>query len=559
MGNKKYGLKWIFQKTIKCRLQMIIYALLALCIPIIQLLFAYFMKLYIDVAVGSSEMSLFYIALYSIAAIIAGGIVMMINSVLAKNIYGTNENNLRTELMDIILSRRLLDISKQHSGELLTRLTADIQAVSSCYITIAENIIGGLASALFAVAALFFLNWKIALILIILTPLMMSLMGALTPQIQKVSAADKNCDEINRSIMQENLNKILLIKTYSMQIKITEKMKSAYTNKLKSGMVLGAWEGAAMFVGALSGNVMSLVTLGLGSYFVLKDETTVGSLIMIVQLLNYIITPLTKFPAAVAQIGQAVASSERIGEIYELPSEQINNALESVNVQKLYAENLSFAYTQEKNILNNIDLSFSKGTVTGIIGKSGSGKSTLLKLLMGLYTPQNGTVKLEYDSGTLSRSDIITQVAYVPPSDYLFSGTVAENIIMSEKNAVQNQMQEAALKANVLDFINSMPNGFDTVLGEYGNTVSSGQAQRIAIARAIYKKSTVFIFDEPTANLDGDSIMKFQASVKKLAEDNICIIVTHDTLTVDICDKVYVLSDGFVTEKIQSTTNKQKA
>lgn len=558
MENKKYGLKWIFQKMKKCRLQMIIYALLALCIPIIQLLFAYFMKLFIDVAVGSSEMSLLDIALYSIAAIIAGGAVMMINSVLAKNIYGTNENNLRTELMDIILSRRLIEISKQHSGELLTRLTADIQSVSSCYITIAENIIGGLASALFAVTALFFLNWKIAVILIILTPLMTSLMGALTPQIQKVSAADKNCDEINRSIMQENLNKILLIKTYSMQAKITEKMKSAYKNKLKSGMVLGAWEGAAMFVGALSGNVMSLVTLGLGSYFVLKGETTVGSLIMIVQLLNYIITPLTKFPAAVAQIGQAAASSERIGEIYELPSEQLNNTLGSVNVQKLYAENLSFAYTQDNNILNTINLSFSKGLVTGIVGKSGSGKSTLLKLLMGLYTPQNGTVKLEYDSGTFSGSDIITQVAYVPPSDYLFSGTVAENIIMSEENAVQNQIQEAALKANVLDFINSMPNGFDTVLGEDGNTVSSGQAQRIAIARAIYKKSKIFIFDEPTANLDEDSIIKFQAAVKKLAEDNICIIVTHDTSTVDICDKVYVLSDGVVTEKIQGTNNKQK-
>ncbi len=550
MGNKKYGLKWIFQKTKKCRLQMIIYAVLALCIPIIQLLFAYFMKLFIDVAVGSSNRSLLDIALYSIAAIITGGAVMMINFVLAKNIYGTTENNLRTELMGIILSRRMIDISKQHSGELLTRLTADIQAVSSCYITIADNIIGGLASVLFAVAALFFLNWKIAVILIILTPLMMSLMGALTPQIQKVSAADKNCDEINRSIMQENLNKIVLIKTYSMQTKITEKMKSAYKNKLKSGMILGAWEGVAMFVGALSGNAMSLVTLGLGSYFVLKGETTVGSLIMIVQLLNYIITPLTKFPAAVAKIGQAAASSERIGEIYELPSEQVNNTLSSVNVQKLYAENLSFAYTEGKNILNNINLIFSKGVVTGIVGKSGSGKSTLLKLLIGLYTPQSGLVKLEYDSGTLSGSDIITQVAYVPPCDYLFSGTVAENIIMSEKNAIQNQMQEAALKANVFDFINSMPNRFDTILGEDGNTVSSGQAQRIAIARAIYKKGKIFIFDEPTANLDEDSIIKFQATVKKLAEDNICIIVTHDTSTVDICDKVYVLSDGFVTEKI---------
>lgn len=112
MENKKYGLKWILQKTKKCILQMIIYTLLALCIPIIQLLFAYFMKLFIDVAVGSSDRSLLNIALCSIAAIIAGGAVMMINSVLAKNIYGTNENNLRTELMDIILSRRMINISK---------------------------------------------------------------------------------------------------------------------------------------------------------------------------------------------------------------------------------------------------------------------------------------------------------------------------------------------------------------------------------------------------------------------------------------------------------------
>lgn len=552
MENKKYGLKWIFQKTNKCKLQMIIYAILALCIPIIQLLFAYFMKLFIDIAVSNSDMALIDIALYSIAAIIAGGIVMMINSVLAKNIYGTNENNLRTELMEIIMSRRMIDISKQHSGELLTRLTADVQSISMCYITIAENIIGGLASSLFAALTLFFLNWKIAVILIVLTPLMMFFMGALTPQIQKANAADKKYDEINRTVMQENFNKIMLIKTYSMQTKIIEKMKAAYKNKLKSGMILGAWEGFAAFVGTLSGNVMSLVTLGLGSYFVLTGETTVGSLIMIVQLLNYIVTPLAKFPAAVAQIGQAAASSARLGEIYELPQEQINNSLKNVNAETLCAENLSFEYTQDNNILNNVNLSFSKGLVTGIIGKSGSGKSTLLKLLMGLYTPQNGTVKLKYDLETLSGNDIITQVAYVPPNDYLFSGTVAENIIMAEENAVQNQIRDAASKANILDFINSMSDGFDTVLGEDGSTVSSGQAQRIAIARAIYKQSKIFIFDEPTANLDEDSTAKFQSSVKKLAEDNICIIVTHDTSTIDICDKVYVLSDGIITKKINN-------
>lgn len=549
MESKKYGLKWIFQKTNKCRCQMAIYVVLTLCIPVIQLLFAYFMKLFIDTAVGNSDMALHRIAFCSVAAIIAGGIAIMIDSILAKNIYGTNEIHMRTELMDIIMSRRMIDISKQHSGELLTRLTADIQAISSCSIAIADHLIGGLASALLAAIALFFLNWKIAVILIVLTPLMMLLMGALTPRIQKTSAADKKYDEINRTFLQENLNKIVLIKTYSMQAKIIGKMKAAYQNKLKSSMVLGAWEGFAAFAGTLSGNIMSLATLGLGSYFVLAGETTVGSLIMIVQLLNYIVTPLAKFPVAVAQIGQAAASSARLGEIYELPQEHINDSLGILNAKMLCAENLSFEYTQNNSILNNISLSFPKGAVTGIIGKSGSGKSTLLKLLMGLYTPQNGTVKLEYDGGMLSGNDIITQVAYVPSGDYLFSGTIAENIIMQDDSAVQNIMQDAASKANIADFINSMPNGFDTVLGEDGSTVSSGQAQRIAIARAIYKKSKIFIFDEPTANLDADSTAKFQSAVKKLAGDNICIIVTHDTSTIDICDKVYVLSGGSVVEK----------
>ncbi len=552
MENKKYELRWIWEKTKKCRPQMIIYTVLVLCIPVIQLLFAYFMKLFIDIAVGSSDMSLSDVALYSIVSIAAGGIIMMLNSVLAKNIYGITENTLRTELMSVIMSRRLTDISKISGGELLTRLTADIETVSRCCINIAENMIGGLFSALLAAAALFFLNFRIALILIVSMPLTAFLMGLLTPKIQKVSASDKRCDEINRNIMQENLNRIILIKTYSMQGKVTEKINSSYKNKLKSGMVLGAWEGLAVFAGALSGNVLSLVTLGLGSYFVLTNKTTVGSLIMTVQLLNYIITPLTKFSAAVSVTGQAIASSERIGGIYELPFEQADDSVLSVNAQRLYAEKLCFSYAPGENVLENIDLSFSKGTLTGITGKSGSGKSTLLKLLMGLYTPRSGSVGLEYDSGTLSGSDIITHIAYVPPDNFLFSGTIAENILMSEENAAPDKIREAALSANILDFIDSSPKGFDTVLGEGGNTISSGQAQRIAIARAIYKKSKVFVFDEPTANLDNDSIKKFQETVRKLAEDNICIIVSHEPSTIEICDKVYVLSEGNVTEKALS-------
>ena len=321
-------------------------------------------------------------------------------------------------------------------------------------------------------------------------------------------------------------------------------------------MVLGMWEGLALFAGALSGNIMSLVTLGLGAYFVLSGETTVGSLIMIVQLLNYIVNPVTKFPVAIAGVGQAVSSAERIGKIYELSTEKKNDKSQSANVNELSVRNLSFSYDDDKedrescDLLHNLNLTFSKGEVTGIVGKSGSGKSTLLKLLIGLYEPQSGTIELHTEQGTIDGGQITEQVAYVPPDDYLFSGTILENIMMSESEPQMEKINMAASDANILDYIKSLPDGFDTLLGESGNTLSSGQAQRIAIARAIYKNRPVIVFDEPTANLDVDSIEKFHMAVHKLALHNICIVVTHDISTISACDKVYLLDSGKAEEKL---------
>jgi ABC-type bacteriocin/lantibiotic exporter with double-glycine peptidase domain len=554
MEQKRYGFSWIYKKTKGCRSWLIIYTMLVLCMPMIQLSFAFFMKLFIDIATGKSNMSLLRVGLYSIASIIIGGIVMMIHSILVKWIYGKMECRLRMELMNVIFSRRLIALSKQHTGELLTKLTVDIQAVSMCFPTLIDTIVGGAASALFAAAALFFLNGKIAILLLTLTPLLMFLMGALTPHIQKMSAIDKENEERNRSYLGENLSRILLIKTYAMQEKILERSKTIYQKKLKSSITLGMWEGLALFAGALSGNIMSLVTLGLGAYFVLSGETTVGSLIMIVQLLNYIVNPVAKFPVAIAGVGQAVSSAERIGQIYELPGEKKNHKSSSVNGKELVIKNLSFSYDDEAScdLLHNLNLTFAKGEVTGIVGQSGSGKSTLLKLLSGLYEPKNGTIELRTEQGTIGGEQLTEQVAYVPPDNYLFSGTILENIMMSEQKPQIEKINLAASDANILEFIKSLPDGFDTLIGESGNTLSSGQAQRIAIARAVYINRPVIIFDEPTANLDADSIEKFHAAVHKLALNNICIIVTHDISTISACDRIYLLDNGRAEEKLDA-------
>jgi ABC-type multidrug transport system fused ATPase/permease subunit len=547
---QQYTLGWIFSQTKGTRPALALFTVLTVAGAIIELTFAFFIREFINIATGISDGSLLRTGLLSIAFIAVFGLLMMINSVLSRYLYGKTERRLRSNLLNIIFTRRLADISKMHTGDLLTKLTVDTQAVSNCTPIIVTRMIGGLTSAVVATGLLFYLDWRMALIMLGLTPLLMAVMGFVTPRIQKQSAIDKENEESNRSIMQEYLSRTMLVKAYFMQPKATANVSANYAKKLKSGMKVGLWEGFAMFSGSVIGFSMFLVCLGVGAYFVMQGTTTFGDLVAIVQLLNYIVNPIANFAAAIAEVSQAKASAVRIGEICDLPSDVEITAAEPVAATALTAGGLSFSYNGESegNVFEDVSVTFPKGSVTGIVGKSGCGKSTLLKLLIGLYEPKQGSVALKHAGG--ETGDILPQVAYVPPVDYLFSGTVTENIIMSERSPRISALAEAASQANILDFIESLQDGFDTQIGESGGTVSSGQAQRLAIARAIYKKSPIVVFDEPTANLDVESVEKFQAAVRQLAKDKIVIIVTHDISTITVCDRVYVIEEGRVRERI---------
>jgi len=549
---KEYGLHWIYKKTNSLKL-LLLYAFLVIIVTFLTVSLAFFLKVFVDIATGESDKSLLVNGINALGVVFMGGIFIVISTTVAKYISGRTERGLRVEVMDIVLSRRIMDIGKHHTGELLTKLTDDVRAVSNCFVLIIKEMMGNVISALVATIAMFSINWKIALIILVLVPLLMVIISILSPFMEKMSKIDKKNDEITRSMMQENLSRIILIKTYFMRTKIVTKVKDLYSGKLKSGVKLGMWEGIMSFFGTVVSMAMFMIVLGIGAYFVLAGETTVGSLIAIVQLLNYIVNPISKISEAVPLITQATASSSRIGELYSFPADEEVSMSSVVEATELIAENVNFSYGSEEDegsyVLKNISASFPKGCITGIVGVSGSGKSTLLKLLIGLYTPQQGTVRLKHTSGTLTGEEIMSQIAYVPPSDYLFSGTVLENVIMTEDKPNLDEVEDALSRANILEYVQSMPDTLDTLLGESGSSISSGQAQRLAIARAIYKKSPIIVFDEPTANLDVDSIEKFQTTVKLVAKNKICIIVTHDVSTIGVCDKVYVIEQGNISER----------
>jgi len=550
MKEKKYGLGWIFSKMKGMRFLLAICVILVLAETVLTLAIAFFLREFVDIATGHSTLDLLTVGLAAIAVTIFSGIISMVLSIMKQYIIGKTERGLRVELMRVILTRRAEHITKQHTGELLTRLTADVTAVSSVFMGIIRNIVGGLASIVFATAAIFFLHWQMAIIMLVLTPVLMVVMSIFTSPMKKASVKDLRNEEVNRSLMQENLSRLVLNKAYLMQATVSKKIQNAYTAKLRSGIKVGMWQGLIEFLGGFVAWAIFLVCLGVGAFFVLRGDTTLGALVAIVQLLNYVVNPVTSFAGAVTEVGKAMASSKRIGEIMDLPADTALALASAIDATELVAEKVCFSYEgadsgDENTVLNCVDAVFQKGYITGIAGKSGSGKSTLLKLLIGLYAPKDGTVELKYKSGVVSGDEIMAQIAYVPPVDYLFSGAVFDNIIMSEDSARISDMESAAADANILDFIQSLPEGFDTQITESGGNVSSGQAQRIAIARAIYKRSPVVVFDEPTANLDAVSIEKFKSAVKRLAgKGKICIIVTHDVSTIDICDKVYVIEDG---------------
>jgi ABC-type bacteriocin/lantibiotic exporter with double-glycine peptidase domain len=246
-----------------------------------------------------------------------------------------------------------------------------------------------------------------------------------------------------------------------------------------------------------------------------------------------------------SKIAQTKASVDRMRKVMDLPGDVIPPHDLTLIPDNLRVSEVSFSYGDEP-VLKNVCLNIHKSEIVGIMGESGSGKTTLSKIIMGLYEPGNGQVELLSREG-IQINDVLNNVAYVPSDNFLFSTSAAENICMNEPYD-KARLEYAAKAANIYDHISSLPNGFDEQIGEGSNALSSGQAQRIGIARAIYKNSNILIFDEPTASLDSDNIMDILNTIKQVSKDKICILITHDELAMSICDRVIAIKDGFAHE-----------
>jgi ATP-binding cassette subfamily B protein len=299
--------------------------------------------------------------------------------------------------------------------------------------------------------------------------------------------------------------------------------------------------------------LFTIILLWVGGIFALGNEITPGELLSFYALIGYFTGPVSSLLGMNKTIQNALIAADRLFEIMDLEREKEENKvkLTSKMIGDVSFQNVSFRYGSRVIVFRDLNLSIPKGKVTGIVGESGSGKSTLAAILQNLYPIQNGTVRIgDYDLKYIETESLRNMVSIVPQKIDLFAGNVVDNIAVGDLQPDMTKIVSICSGLGIMDFIEKLPNNFNTYLGENGASLSGGQRQRLAIARALYKDPEILVLDEATSSLDSASEQYVQKMVNILKNNQkTIIIIAHRLSTVINCDKIVVLHEGNVIEE----------
>lgn len=540
-AKSRYSFGWIYAQTKGNRRYLVYLVLAGIVLAVVNIGMATVLKGFVDVATGDSQISLAENVAAAFLILVSEGALSMMASVSYRVSCNRIGQRLRLELAGRLYRSRLLEMQDHHVGEYMTNLTEDVEKVSGCIPTIAKNAVGNGLTAVLAVLYLFWLNWKLALLLLICIPLLICCIAIFSPIVQKASRRDKKNEEDIRVYFQDVLEKIALFKIGFMGKKFDVKARGMLEAKVESARRLGAAEGGFSFLNNAMGMAMYLISMGGGAYFVMRGELVVGAMIAVIQLTNYITWPFKAIGDIISNVNQSIVSAERLDRIYSLPEEPEQISAPRKEVSCLQMKGISFRYG-DTCILKGIDADFGKEGIIGIVGESGGGKSTFLKVASGLYLPEEGQVSAVFADGSI-QDNVRPYVGLVPAADLIFRDTIEANICMAMEPD-RERLEQCAAMANISRYIREQEQQYDTVIGDGRQALSSGQEQRIGIARALYQRAGILLFDEPTANLDAESIDIFLDTLDKVAADRICIVVTHDPRVMERCSRVYQMEEG---------------
>jgi ABC-type multidrug transport system fused ATPase/permease subunit len=496
------------------------------------------------------------IALLLIAILLIQSTFSYFRIVLFNNVTEKTLAYLRQDTYNHLIKLPLRFFDKRRVGELNSRISADIILLQETLTTTLAEFIRQLIIIFGGIALLTYTSPKLTLFMLAVLPAIMILARTFGRFIRKFSKQVQAKVAESNTIVEETLQGIQSVKTYTNEYFEIGRYKNKTEEIARIGIVSGRYRGAfsAFIVFGLFGALVAVIWRG--SALLAKGELMAGDLFSFVIYSAFVGGTIGGLASVYTSLQKFIGATEDLFAIFNEPEEDITEVEvlqpSDVITGEITFKNVTFAYPSrpEENVLKNINIQIKPNQMVALVGASGAGKSTIAALLLRLHDPVSGELLFDgKDSRDYSISALRQQIALVPQDIFLFGGTIRENIAYGKTGATDEEIINAAQKANAMEFISRFPEKLDTVVGERGTQLSGGQRQRIAIARAVLKDPKILILDEATSSLDSEAERLVQDALEKLMKGRTSVVIAHRLSTVRKADQILVLNQGQLAEK----------
>ncbi len=462
-------------------------------------------------------------------------------------------HDLRHMLYHHVQRLSLAFYEQQQTGDMVVRLTSDIDAVEDFVSSVLLGMILDVLTLLGMVGVMLYLDWRFTLIALSVTPVMFVVIYRLTRKVKNASREVKKRESALASVVQESMTTVKVVKAFA-----NEEYEESKLDQQSLASVDAALR-ARSIKARLSPTVDIIVAIGtclvllVGVRLVLNGTLTAGALIVFVLYLGRLYKPMKDLSKMTDTLSKSLVAFERIGELMRTESEVVERPGAPAAPPfkgRIELDHVTFGYDGARPILKDVNLAIEPGQTAALVGLTGSGKSTLISLIPRFYDPQAGDVRIDGQSvSEYTLKSVRDQVAFVLQEAVLFRAPVWQNIAYGSPHATREQIVEAAKTANAHEFIVKLPQQYDTLIGERGDTLSGGQRQRIAIARAIIRNTPILLLDEPSAALDSESEELIFEAIGRLMQGKTSITIAHRLATIQKADVIFVLDDGRIVER----------
>ncbi len=531
---------WMWKRSKGYRRQAILNTLIGLLIVFLELAFVWATKLAIDVATDVEHDCTLRFAIALLVGITVFELVLHISSRWVRAILGVRAQNLmRRTLFERLLKADWRGLREFHSGNLINRMERDVRDVIQFITEILPSLITTCVQFLGAFFFLFWMDRALACIVVAIIPFFILCSRLYMRRVRKLTHQVRNTEGGIQSIVQESLQHSLIIKTLEQTsqtvgrlLGLQERLRGEIIERTKCSTVSAAIMNIGFSAGYLTAFIWGVVNLQDGLI-------TYGALIAFIQLVGQIQGPVRAITQFVPLIISSFTAGERIVELEEIKLEDDAEDYKLAGKVGLRVDNVTFSYEKDsRQILRNFSYDFPPESITAILGETGAGKTTLIRLLLALIKPTKGSLSLynEKDDAAPITPHTRRNFTYVPQGNTLMSGTIRENLLMGNAEAADEQMWEV-LEIAAADFVKKLPNGLDTNCGELGDGLSEGQAQRLAIARALLKDSPILLLDEATSALDSKTEHRVIEGIVNRYKGRTLIFITHRPEVLKYCTR----------------------